>query len=100
MKQPNISQTANSQPEPPKIEFPCENYPIKVVGKGEQDYEQVVVDIVRVHAPDCEFERIQIRDSKNGRFRSVTLYIVATGVKQLEQIHADLSAHPYVHMVI
>lgn len=89
-----------SQPEAPKIEFPCPNYPIKVVGKGEDDYERVVVDIVQVHAPECDFERISIRDSKNGRFRSVTLYITATGIDQLEKIHKDLTDHQYVHMVI
>lgn len=89
-----------SEPEAPKIEFPCENYPIKVVGESIQNYEQVVVEIVRVHAEDCDFERIRIQESSNGRFRSVTLYITATGKEQLVRIHQDLMAHPHVRMVI
>ncbi|GAA6144372.1 MAG: hypothetical protein CSH37_04965 [Thalassolituus sp.] len=89
-----------SEPEAPKIEFPCENYPIKVVGETMADYEQVIVEIVRVHAEDCDFERIRIQESSNGRFRSVTLYITATGKEQLVSIHKDLMAHPNVRMVI
>ena len=89
-----------SEPEAPKIEFPCENYPIKVVGESIQNYEQVVVEIVRIHAEDCDFERIRIQESFNGRFRSVTLYITATGEEQLVRIHQDLMAHPHVRMVI
>ena len=81
-----------SQPEAPKIEFPCENYPIKVVGEAMENYEEVIVEIVRVHAEDCDMERIRIQESSNGRFRSVTLYITATGKDQL--------AHANVRMVI
>lgn len=89
-----------SQPEAPKIEFPCPDYPIKVVGKGKDDYDQVVFEIIQIHAPECDFARLTARDSKNGRFRAVTVYITATGIDQLQNIHTDLTAHDYVHMVI
>jgi putative lipoic acid-binding regulatory protein len=45
-------------------------------------------------------ERIRIQESSNGRFRSVTLYITATGKDQLVNIHKDLMAHANVRMVI
>jgi len=89
-----------SQPEAPKIEFPCENYPIKVVGEAMENYEQVIIDIVRVHAEGCDIERIRVQESSNGRFRSITLYITATGKDQLVRIHQDLMAHANVRMVI
>lgn len=89
-----------NQPEAPKIEFPCDNYPIKVLGVGIEGYDQLVIDIVRVHAPDFDLERIQVRDSKNGRFRALTLYITATGIEQLQSIHRDLTASEHIHMVI
>lgn len=89
-----------SQPEAPKIEFPCENYPVKVLGHGKEDYDQVVLDIVSVHAPGFDAESIQVRDSKNGRFRAVTVYITATSIDQLRNLHRDLMAHEYIHMVI
>lgn len=90
----------NGQKDAPKIEFPCPDYPIKVVGTAIDNYERVIVDIVRVHADDCDFERIRVQESSNGRFRSVTLYITATGEDQLMNIHKDLTAHSAVKMVI
>ena len=89
-----------SQPEAPKIQFPCENYPVKILGRCSDDYTDVVLEIVRVHAPGFDVDRIQIRDSKNGTFRAVTVYITATGIEQLHQLHQDLQSHDYVHMVI
>lgn len=89
-----------NQPEAPKIEFPCANYPVKILGHGKDDYADVVLDIVRLHAPGFDAGRIQVRDSKNGRFRAVTVYITATGIEQLRTLHRDLMAHEYVHMVI
>ena len=91
---------AVTQPEAPKIEFPCANYPVKVLGHGKDDYDAVIMDIVRIHAPDVDIERIQVRDSKNGRFRAITVYITATRIDQLKSLHKDLMAHDYVHMVI
>lgn len=87
-------------PEPPKIEFPCPNYPIKVVGVGADNYREVVLEIVELHAPGFDVEKIQIRDSRNGRFRSITLFITATGPEQLETLHQALRAHELVHMVL
>ena len=89
-----------SQPEAPKIEFPCANYPVKILGHGKDDYVEVVLEIVRIHAPECDVERIQIRNSSNGRFRALTVYITATGIEQLQALHQDLMAHDYIHMVI
>ncbi|MFY9179615.1 MAG: DUF493 domain-containing protein [Venatoribacter sp.] len=86
--------------EAPKIEFPCHNYPIKVVGRGADDYATTVFELVRVHAPECDFSKAQVRDSSKGNFCSITLYITATGIEQLQHLHADLMAHQYVHMVI
>lgn len=89
-----------SQQEPPKIEFPCANYPVKVIGLCEDDYLEVVLGIVRKHAPECSDDNIKEKESSKGRFRSVTLYITATGIDQLECLHKDLMAHEYIRMVI
>lgn len=89
-----------SQPEAPKIEFPCPNYPIKVVGKREADYDDVILKVIQEFAPDCTQQQMKSRDSKQGRYRAITVYVYATGIEQLQAIHKALSAHPYVHMVI
>ena len=86
--------------EPPKIEFPHPDYPIKVLGETADDYQAFVVDIVRIHAPDLELERISLNESRNGRFTSITLYITAQSEDQLRAIHQDLIKHDRIRMVM
>lgn len=89
-----------SQQEPPKIEFPCANYPVKVLGVCSHDYIDVVYEIVCKHDPECDRELVQLRESSKGSFQSCTLYITATGIEQLQRLHEELMAHEYVRMVI
>ncbi len=84
----------------PKIEFPCENYPVKVVGKGADGYQAAVLAIFDQHAPGYDAGKIQVRNSSKGNFQSLTVYITATGEPQLAALHKALSDHPMVHMVI
>ena len=92
--------SSNPQQDPPKIEFPCENYPIKVVGEACLGYDAMIIEIVRKHAPELKDAACKANDSRNGRFRSLTLYITATGIPQLQALHQELSQHPNVKMVI
>lgn len=89
-----------SQPDAPKIEFPCVDYPIKVVGVAIDGYDQIMIDIISVHAEVSNDERTRAQESSKGKFRSLTIYITATGPDQLSNIHRDLSAHPNVRMVM
>lgn len=89
-----------SQPDAPKIEFPCVDYPIKIVGVAIEGYDEIMIDIVSVHAEISDNDRTRVNESSNGRFRSLTIYITATGHEQLSSIHRDLSAHPNVRMVM
>lgn len=84
----------------PKIDFPCENYPIKVIGEGAEGFHQLVIDVVRRHAPDFDETTLVTRDSRTGRFLSVQVYITATGIEQLQAINLDLRATGRVHMVL
>lgn len=85
--------------DPPKIEFPCD-YPIKVLGRAGPDFKDVVVEIIERHGDLVVDEVIKVRESRGGKFLSVTVTIVATGVDQLEAIHGDLQASGRVQMVI
>lgn len=84
----------------PKIEFPCPNYPIKVIGTAADDFADMVTAILQKHAPDLDPATLVTRDSSNGRFMSVQLLITATGVEQLQAIHEDLRATGRVQMVL
>jgi putative lipoic acid-binding regulatory protein len=84
----------------PKIEFPCERYPIKVIGEAGEGFNDLIIEIMQRHAPGFDETTLVTRDSRNGRFLSVQVLITATGVEQLQAIHTDLRATGRVHMVL
>lgn len=84
----------------PKIEFPAERYPIKVIGDAGDDFADAVTEIIARHAPELDRSTRTVRPSSNGRFLAVQVLITATGVEQLQAIHTDLRATGRVHMVL
>lgn len=89
-----------TEKEPPKIEFPCSNYVIKVIGDAHDEFKQLVIDIIRKHAPDIDETKITQRDSSNGKYHALQVPITATGIPQLQAINQDLKATGRVHMVL
>lgn len=89
-----------SEPEAPKIEFPCEDYPIKIMGQSGPEYHEFVVSVVERHAPGFDQTRITIRESAKGTFQSITVFITATGVSQLQALHQELTASDMTKMVL
>jgi hypothetical protein len=77
------------------LEFPC-RFPIKVMGKAGEDFDALVVRMVRNHAPDLNEAAVSLRQSSGGKWVSVTVVIEATSKKQLDAIYRDLSAHEKV----
>lgn len=89
-----------SEQQPPKIEFPCENYPIKVLGDADHEMHNYVVEIIERHAPGFDQTRITVTESSKGRYQSVTVWITATGEQQLRAINEDLRISKKIKMVI
>lgn len=83
-----------------KIEFPCERYPIKVIGEAGDDFVELVIEVFLRHAPDLDRGTLVLRDSRTGKFQTVQLLITATSIEQLEALHGDLRATGRVHMVL
>lgn len=86
--------------EPPKIEFPCPDYPIKVMGEASADFRSFVEAVICKHDSSFDITTVQVRDSREGRFQAVNVMITATGIDQLSAIFADLKANPAVRMVL
>lgn len=82
-----------------KIEFPCA-YPIKVMGKNTDEFSEVVLDVIRRHAPDLRDENISFRHSRENHYLAVNVTIYATGVDQLQALFDDLKATGLVSMVL
>lgn len=89
-----------SDASPPKIEFPCSDYPIKVIGDADAGLRAWVITVMERHAPGFDQTRITVRDSSNGRFESITVFITATGPDQLKIIFEDLKQSQAVKMVL
>ena len=85
---------------PPKIEFPCPDYPIKIVGMAGSEFREWALQIVENYAPGFDASLLQVRDSKNGKYQSLTLKITATGEEQLSQLNTELRKSPLVKMVL
>ena len=83
----------------PEIEFPCE-YPVKVLGDAHPDLNQHVVKVMNTHAPIITESDLKIKNSSQGKWKSITVTIIATGKPQLDAIFADLKTSSRVKMVL
>ena len=81
------------------MEFPC-NFPIKAMGKAGNDFDALVVSIVRRHSPDIIEGAVKTRLSKGGKYLSVTVTINAQNREQLDNIYLDLTADQRVIMAL
>ena len=86
--------------QPPKIEFPCEDYPIKVLGEAHPDVHSFVIEVMERHAPGFDQTRITINESSKGSFKSLTIWITAIGEEQLSAINTDLRQDKRIKMVM
>lgn len=77
------------------MEFPCQ-FPIKAMGKVEDDFDALIVSIVRNHVSDISENAVKSRLSKEGKFISVTVTVKAESKQQLDNIYLELTAHEKV----
>lgn len=89
-----------NNPDAPKIEFPCPDYPIKVMGSAGPEFHEFVLTVMERHAPGFDQTRITIRESSKGTFQSLTIFITATGEPQLKALHQELIASDMTKMVL
>ena len=98
---PGPKQTAELiQQSAPKIEFPCANYPIKVIGHNTDDFKQFVIDVMLSYDRGLELAKVTHQDSKNAKFRSVRLFMTAQSESQLIALNDQLKASSRVITVI
>lgn len=81
------------------LEFPCK-FPIKAFGTADEDFDTLVVSLVRRHVPDLEEGSVHKRLSNGGRYMSVTVTINATSREQLDAIYRELTAESRVVMAL
>jgi putative lipoic acid-binding regulatory protein len=82
-----------------KIEFPVDDYPIKVIGNTGVGFKDTVIEIIAKYAT-LDISTLAERLSSNGKYTTVQLHITATGEDQLRDINSALRATGIVHMVL
>jgi len=81
------------------LEFPCA-FPMKIMGRTQDGFAQLVLDIVLRHVPDFDSASMEMRASRQGNYLSLTCVVNATSREQLDELYRELSAHPQVVMVL
>ena len=81
------------------LEFPCD-FPLKIMGKREDNFAQTVAEVVMRHAPDFDPVTIEMRPSSKGNYLALTCTIRATSKPQLDDLYRELSSHPMVKVVL
>ena len=89
-----------SSQKPPKIEFPCESYPVKVMGESSDEYITFVLETTERFSPNFDRSKVAYKESGKGRFTSVTVFITATGADHLEAYHRALRLNNATKIVL
>lgn len=81
------------------LEFPCE-FPIKLMGKNTEEFFSTVRLLIENHTGAIDDSAYVSSLSKNDRFVSITVTVMATSKQQLDNIYQDATDHPDVLMAL
>ena len=98
MTDKNTPNSATDNPADSVIEYPLD-FPIKVMGLKSDEFLDAVKSIAIKHDPNFDEASIELRDSREGKYQSVTISIFATSREHLDGIYRELTAHPLSKMV-
>ena len=87
-----------AEPSSPLV-FPTD-FPIKIMGLNELSFEPMMVALVRKHAPDLDDTIVEVRQSRGGKYLSLTITVRAQSRAQLDAIYRELTSHPQVKVVL
>jgi hypothetical protein len=83
----------------PALIYPC-TFPLKVIGRKADDFEALVVAIVRKHVPGLGEAAVTARLSAQGNYQAVTVTFVAESRLQLDALYLELSQCDRVLMTL
>mgnify|MGYP002681401367 CR=1 FL=1 len=83
----------------PLLTFPT-SFSLKAIGRGVEDFEPLVVEIVCKHAGELEQDAVHSRLSSGGKYLAVTVTFTATSRDQLDTIYRELGGHERVVMLL
>ncbi len=84
---------------PTLFEFPC-SFPLKVIGKDESGFLEIVSAIVQKHVGELDKSAFSLRTSEQGTYLSVTVTFTATSQEQLDSLYKELTSNEQIVMVL
>lgn len=81
------------------ITYPCD-FPIKIMGVTQESFAQTMVELVRLHDPEFDASKMEMRPSAKGNYLSLTVTVRATSREQLDNLYRTLSSHAMVKVVL
>jgi uncharacterized protein len=81
------------------LEFPCD-FPLKIMGRDEPGFREHVIQIIAQQAGADAVQQVRDRESRGGRFISLTVTVRAQSRPQLDDIYRELHASSRVLMTL
>jgi len=84
---------------PTLIDYPCE-FPIKIMGKNEEEFTKSILMIVNRHIPNFDDKSTETKASKENKYLSLTCTVHVVSQSQLDALYQELCDHPLVLMAL
>jgi len=81
------------------LQFPCQ-FPIKVMGKNTSSFIGDIQAILCSHFPELEVSSIQKKESKEGKYISISITVEAQNKEQLDKLYLEITGHGEVVMAL
>ncbi len=85
--------------EPVGFVCPC-SFPLKAFGHHRDDFEALVVSVVRRHVGADEELEVRSRQSHGGKYLAVTVTFIAQSREQLDRLYLELSQNERVLLTL
>jgi len=83
------------EPVLPELLFPCQ-YPVKVIGKDEDNFYEFVLDLITRHVPELSADDFSTRSSGGGKYLAVSVSFIAQSRAQVDGLYKELGQHKRV----
>ena len=80
------------------IVFPCD-YPVSVVSENDDTVETFVIDTIKEYCDDFD-GTFQKKYSRNSKYVSIKVVIMAQSEEQLKKMHEALKSNTKIHVVL
>lgn len=74
------------------LQFPCE-FPLKIIGRNEDDFERFAFEFVRDFVPTLNQEMVSCRLSGEGKYISISMTFIAESREQVDAIYQAMTGH-------